>query len=414
MTTEETFVIAGASLAGAKAAETLRAEGFDGRLVLLGSEHERPYERPPLSKDYLRGESERKQVYVHDEGFYAEHEIDLRLGRTAVGLDTSTAELALDDGERLRYDRLLLTTGAEPRRLSIPGAALDGVLYLRDVGDSDALRERLDRGGSVVVIGAGWIGAEVAASARQRGLEVTVLDPAAVPLERVLGAEVGAIYRDVHADHGVRMLLGTGVAEFEGATAVERVHTSDGRVLECDFVVVGIGAQPRAELAERAGLDVDDGILVDEQLRTSVPGVYAAGDVARARHPLYAQSIRVEHWANALHQGPVAARNMLGRPEAYERVPYFFSDQYDVGMEYAGFATSWDRVVFRGDPASREFFAFWLVEDRVVAGMNVGVWDVTDAIQRLIRDRVAVDDGRLADAGVALDELAPVTGADRS
>ena len=414
MTTDKTFVIAGASLAGAKAAETLRAEGFDGRLVLLGSEHERPYERPPLSKDYLRGEIERKQVYVHDEGFYAEHEIELRLGRTAVGLDTSTAELALDDGERLRYDRLLLTTGAEPRRLSIPGAELDGVLYLRDVGDSDALRERLDRGGSVVVIGAGWIGAEVAASARQRGLEVTVLDPVAVPLERVLGAEVGAIYRDIHADHGVRMLLGTGVAAFEGSTAVERVRTSDGRVLECDFVVVGVGAQPRAELAARAGLDVDDGILVDEHLQTSVPGVYAAGDVARAHHPLYAQSIRVEHWANALHQGPVAARNMLGRPERYDRVPYFFSDQYDVGMEYAGFAPSWDRVVFRGDPASREFIAFWLVGDRVVAGMNVGVWDVTDAIQRLIRDRVAVDDGRLADAGVALDELAPVAGADRS
>ncbi len=414
MTTDKTFVIAGASLAGAKAAETLRAEGFDGRLVLLGSEHERPYERPPLSKDYLRGELGREQVYVHDEGFYAAHEIELRLGCTAVGLDTSTGELALDDGERLRYDRLLLTTGAEPRRLSIPGASLDGVLYLRDVDDSDALRARLDRGGSVVVIGAGWIGSEVAASARQRGLEVTVLDPAAVPLERVLGAEVGAIYRDIHADHGVRMLLGTGVAAFEGSTAVERVRASDGHVLECDFVVVGVGAQPRAELAARAGLDVDDGILVDEHLQTSVPGVYAAGDVARAHHPLYAQSIRVEHWANALHQGPVAARNMLGRPESYDRVPYFFSDQYDVGMEYAGFATSWDRVVFRGDPASREFIAFWLVGDRVVAGMNVGVWDVTDAIQRLIRDRVAVDDGRLADAGVALDALAPVAGADRS
>ncbi len=185
-------------------------------------------------------------------------------------------------------------------------------------------------------------------------------------------------------------------------------------MLECDFVVVGVGVQPRAELAARAGLDVDDGILVDEHLQTSVPGVYAAGDVARAHHPLYAQSIRVEHWANALHQGPVAARNMLGRPEAYDRVPYFFSDQYDVGMEYAGFAPSWDRVVFRGDPASREFIAFWLVGDRVVAGMNVGVWDVTDTIQRLIRDRVAVDDGRLADAGVALDGLAPVAGADRS
>src|SRR5215216_3837667 len=232
MTTENTFVIVGASLAGAKAAETLRTDGFDGRLVLIGAEHERPYERPPLSKDYLRGEIERDKVYVHDEGFYAAHDIELRLGRTAVSLDTSIGQVALDDGRRLRYDRLLLTTGAEPRRLSIPGEALDGVLYLRSLEDSDALRERLDRGGSVVVVGAGWIGAEVAASARQRGLDVTVIEPMTVPLERVLGAEVGAIYRDVHTDHGVRMLLGTGVAAFEGDTAVERVRTSDGRTVD--------------------------------------------------------------------------------------------------------------------------------------------------------------------------------------
>ena len=249
MTSEQTFVIVGASLAGAKAAETLREEGFDGRLVLVGAEGERPYERPPLSKEYLRGEAGREKVYVHDADFYADHDIELRLGRTAVGLDASAGEVALDDGERLRYDRLLLATGAEPRRLAIPGAELDGVLYLRSVEDSDALRERLDRGGRVVVVGAGWIGAEVAASARQRGLEVTVVEPASLPLERVLGTELGEIYRDIHADHGVRMLLGTGVEAFEGAGSVERVRTSDGRTIDCDFVVVGIGVQPRTELA---------------------------------------------------------------------------------------------------------------------------------------------------------------------
>ena len=406
---DQTFVIVGASLAGAKAAETLRAEGFDGRVVMIGAEAERPYERPPLSKDYLRGEVGREKVYVHDEAFYAANEIELRLGRTAVNVDPSINEVALDDGKRLRYDRLLLATGAEPRRLSVAGEALDGVLYLRSVGDSDALRERLDRGGSVVVIGAGWIGAEVAASARQCGLDVTVIDPAEVPLRRVLGSEVGAIYRDLHTDHGVRMLMGTGVASLEGSTDVERVRTSDGRTIDCDLVVVGVGVRPRAQLAAQAGLYVDDGVLVDEYLQTSMPGVFAAGDVAMTHYPFYGRRIRVEHWANALHQGPVAGRNMLGRSEAYDRLPYFFSDQYDVGMEYAGLAPTWDRVVFRGDPASREFIAFWLGQDRVVAGMNVGVWDITDQIQRLIRERVAVDDRRLADPDVELGDLALAT-----
>jgi 3-phenylpropionate/trans-cinnamate dioxygenase ferredoxin reductase component len=406
MTSDQTHIIVGASLAGAKAAETLREEGFDGRVVLVGMEDERPYERPPLSKEYLRGEVGREKVYVHDEGFYAEQEIELRLGRVAESLDTSSGELSLDDGERLRYDRLLLATGAEPRRLSIPGGELDGVLYLRSVQDSDALRERLDRGGRAVVVGAGWIGAEVAASARQRGLEVTVLDPLTVPLERVMGAEVGAIYRDIHTDHGTQMLMGTGVEAFEGDKAVERVRTSDGRELECDFVVVGVGVQPRIRLAERAGLAVDNGVLVDECLQTSVPGVFAAGDVANAHHPFYGERIRVEHWANALNQGPAAARNMLDQPAAYDRLPYFFSDQYEVGMEYTGFARAWDRVIFRGDPATREFVAFWLVEDRVVAGMNVNVWDVTDPIKRLILERVAVDYRRLADLDVPLDQVA--------
>ncbi|HEX5895977.1 MAG TPA: FAD-dependent oxidoreductase [Thermoleophilaceae bacterium] len=406
MSAEQTHVIVGASLAGAKAAETLRAEGFEGRLLLIGAEAERPYERPPLSKEYLRGEAGRDKVYVHEEGFYAEHDIELRLDTRVASLDVSASEVALDDGERVRYDRLLLTTGAEPRRLAVPGAELDGVLYLRSVEDSDALRAHLDRGGAVVVVGAGWIGAEVAASARQRGLEVTVLDPLAVPLERVLGAEVGAVYRDIHADHGTRLLMGTGVEAFEGDTAVERVRTSDGRELDCDFVVVGVGVEPRTALAEAAGLTLDNGIAVDERLRTSVPGVFAAGDVANAHHPFYGERIRVEHWANALNQGPAAARSMLGADDAYERLPYFFSDQYDVGMEYSGFARSWDRVVLRGDPGSREFIAFWLVGDRVVAGMNVNVWDVTDPIQALIRERVAVDDRRLADPDVPLAELA--------
>jgi 3-phenylpropionate/trans-cinnamate dioxygenase ferredoxin reductase component len=280
------------------------------------------------------------------------------------------------------------------------------VLYLRSVADSDALRTRLDAGGRVVVVGAGWIGSEVAASARQRGLEVTVVDPLSVPLERVLGPEVGAVYRDIHADHGVRMLMGTGIEAFEGDRAVQRVRTSDGRELECDFVVVGVGVQPRTGLAAGGGIAVDDGIVVDAYLRTDDEAVFAAGDVASAHHPFYGERIRVEHWANALNQGPAAARNMLGRAIPYDRLPYFFSDQYEVGMEYSGFARDWDRVVFRGDRAAREFIAFWMVGERVVAGMNVNIWGVIDAIQHLIRERIPVDDNRLADPQVPLEELA--------
>ena len=264
MSSEQTHVIVGASVAGAKAAETLRAEGFEGRVVLVGAEAKRPYERPPLSKDYLRGEAGMEKVYVHDASFYAKQDIELQLERRAVGLDTSSSELALDNDERLRYHRLLLATGAQPRRLPVPGGELDGVLYLRSVEDSDALRERLDRGGTVVVVGAGWIGAEVAASARQRGLDVTMLDPLGVPLERVLGVEVGTVYRDIHTDHGTKLLMGVGVEAFEGGTAVERVRTSDGRGLECDFVVVGVGVEPRTELGANAGLRLDNGIAVDD------------------------------------------------------------------------------------------------------------------------------------------------------
>jgi 3-phenylpropionate/trans-cinnamate dioxygenase ferredoxin reductase subunit len=407
MAKEETFIIVGASLAGAKAAEALLAQGFDGRIALLGAEPERPYERPPLSNDYLRGESPREKTYVHPEAFYAEQGIELRTSTPASGIDTHSREVVLEGGERVRFDRLLLATGAEPRRLRIPGAELDGVLYLRDLDDSDALAERLRGGdGKVVVIGAGWIGAEVGASAQEKGLEVTIVEQASVPLERVLGPEVGAIYRDIHRDRGVELITGTGLKAFEGDGAVERVRLSDGRAIDCAFVVVGVGVSPRTELAEAAGLEIDNGIVVSQTLESSVLGIFAAGDVANAFHPFYGWRIRVEHWANALRQGPAAAGNMPGKGEPYDRLPYFFSDQYDVGMEYAGYATSWDEVVFRGDPRTREFIAFWLQQGRVLAGMNVNVWEVTDHIQALIRSRERVDIARLRDPDLPLEELA--------
>jgi 3-phenylpropionate/trans-cinnamate dioxygenase ferredoxin reductase subunit len=400
-----TMVIVGAGLAGAKAAEALREEGYDGRVVLIGAEHDRPYVRPPLSKGYLRGEYGREKAYVHPEIFYAEREIELRTASPVEAIDPGAHELVLA-GERLRYDRLLLATGAEPRKLVVAGGELEGVHQLRTFGDADALRARLDAGGHVVVVGAGWIGSEVAASARQKGLEVTVIEPLSVPLERVLGPEVGGVYRDLHRERGVDLRLGTGIVAFEGDGRVERVRTSDGGAIDCDFVAIGVGVAPRVGLAEAAGLAVGDGIHVDAGLRTSAPDVFAAGDVAGAEHPFYGRRVRVEHWANAIDQGAAAARSMLGHDVAYDRIPYFFSDQYDAGMEYAGLATGQEQVVFRGDPAAREFIAFWLADGRVVAGMNFNVWDVNEQIQALIRSRRRVDPARLADPGAPLEEVA--------
>ncbi len=401
-----THVIVGAGLAGAKAAEALREHGFDRRIVLVGSEPELPYERPPLSKGYLRGESPREKARVLPDDFYDEQRIELRTGTTAERIDTGAREVALSGGDRVPFDRLLIATGAEPRQLAVPGAELDGVHYLRDFEDSDAIAARLERGGHVVVVGAGWIGAEVAASARQKGLEVTLVERADVPLEHELGREVGEIYAQVHRDQGVELLTGAELEAFEGRRGrVERVKLAGGRAVDTDFVVVGVGVVPRTGLAAQAGLPVDDGIVVDETLETSASGVFAAGDVANAYHPFYKRHLRVEHWANALNQPAVAAQAMLGQAMSYERLPYFFSDQYDVGMEYTGFATKWDEVVFRGDVDAREFVAFWLEDGRVVAGMNVNVWDVTDPIKGLIRSRAAVDVDRLRDSDTPLDAV---------
>jgi 3-phenylpropionate/trans-cinnamate dioxygenase ferredoxin reductase component len=404
--TKPTFLIVGASLAGAKAAEELRAQGFDGRVTLIGAESERPYERPPLTKEYLRGESERAQAYVHPADFYAQQEIELEAGTQVAAIEPGTSRVRLGDGRELGYDRLLLATGAEPRRLDVPGADLGGVYYLRTLADCDLLRARLQAGGRVVTVGAGWIGSEFAASARQRGLEVTVVDPQALPNERIFGRDIGAFYRDVHHQHGVTQLLGDGVDSFEGDGAVAAVRTASGRRIECDFAVVGIGVVPRTGLASAAGLQVGNGVIVNDTLQTSAPGIFAAGDVANAWHPFYRERIRVEHWANALHQGPAAARAMLGQPVSYDHVPYFYSDQYDVGMEYSGYAPSWDEVVFRGDRSGGEFVAFWLRDGCVQAGMNVNVWDVNEHVQALIRARQPVAAAVLADPGTPLDELA--------
>ena len=404
---KKTFVIVGASLAGAKAAGELRERGFDGRIVLVGAETERPYERPPLSKDYLQGKSEREKAYVHEEHFYRDQEIELRLGAVAESIDPQASTVTLDGGQELAYDSLLLTTGAEPRRISVPGADLDGVHYLRTFDDCDALRDRLGSGsGRVAVVGAGWIGSEFAASARGAGLDVTVIDPLAVPNERIFGAEIGAFYRDVHVRNGVEMVLEDGVEALEGEGSVSAVRTANGRRIECDFAVIGIGVVPRVTLAEAAGLTVENGIQVDAACKTSAPNVFAAGDVANAWHPFYDRHIRVEHWANALNQGPAAARSMLGDAVSYDRIPYFFSDQYDVGMEYSGYATDWDEVVFRGDREAGEFVAFWLADGRVVGGMNVNVWDVNEHVQALIRSRRQVDAEALRDTDTPLESLA--------
>jgi 3-phenylpropionate/trans-cinnamate dioxygenase ferredoxin reductase subunit len=404
MPADKTFIIVGAGLAGAKAAEALRHEGFEGRLVLIGEEPDRPYERPPLSKDYLRKETKDKP-YVHPESYYEDQGIELMTATRVTEIDTARKTLVLDDEQSIGYDRLLITTGAAPRRLDLPGSDLDGIHYLRTVADSEQIGERLREGGRLLVVGSGWIGSEVAASAHQKGCEVTMVEMGALPLEKVLGPEIARVFLQLHRDHGVEFLAETVVDSFGGNGAVERVALSNGAVVKCDFVVVGIGVAPRTEPFEAAGLATDNGIVVDEHLQTTVEDVFAAGDVANAFNPFYGRRLRVEHWANASDQGLIAARSMMGRPAGYEEIPYFFSDQYDTGIEYSGYATDWDEVVLRGDQANREFLAFWLKDRRVVAGMNMNIWDVHDEIRELIRSRQPVRRADLADAEIPLSRL---------
>jgi 3-phenylpropionate/trans-cinnamate dioxygenase ferredoxin reductase subunit len=410
MSTDNAMVIVGASLAGARAAETLRGEGYDGPVVLIGTEDETPYERPPLSKDYLMGKHGRDKLYVQPREWYGAHDVDLRLGTTVTAIDPAAHEVVLGDGSRVGYGKLLLTTGSSPRHVSVPGADLEGVLYLREVQDSDRIRAAFESASRVAVIGAGWIGLETAAAARNAGAEVTVLEMAELPLLRVLGREVAEVFAKLHTDNGVDLRTGVQVAEITGnGKKANGVKLADGTQVDADVIIVGVGITPNVQLAADAGLRVDNGVVTDAQLRTSVADIFAAGDVANAFHPLIGKHIRVEHWANARHQPVAAAKAMLGLDVAFDRVPYFYTDQYDLGMEYAGYVEpdGYAEVVFRGDVPGREFVAFWLADDgRVLAGMNVNIWDVNDAIAALVRSGKPVSKDALADASVPLDSLA--------
>ncbi|WP_441246837.1 NAD(P)/FAD-dependent oxidoreductase [Kitasatospora sp. McL0602] len=398
---DSAYVVVGAGLAGAKAVETLREEGFDGPLILLGTEPERPYERPPLSKGYLQGKAARETIFVHPADWYAEHAVDLRPGSTVTAVDPVEHTVRIGDSGTLGFAKLLLATGAEPRRLPVPGA--EHGLYLRTVGDSERIKAAFRPGALIAVIGAGWIGLETAAAAQAAGADVTVLEAAELPLLRVLGREVAQVFAELHRAHGVKLRFGVKVTEL----TEQGVRLGDGELVEADAVIVGVGITPATALAEAAGLSVHDGVRTDRHLRTSHPDIFAAGDVANADHPLFGRPIRVEHWANALHQPRTAARSMLGQEAVYDRIPYFFTDQFDLGMEYTGYVEpgGYDQVVLRGDPDAREFIAFWLADGRVLAGMNVNIWDVTDPIRDLVRSRRTVDPARLSDPDVPLSEV---------
>ena len=408
MASSTTFVIVGGGLAGAKAAEALRDNDFDGHIMLCCEEDHLPYERPPLSKEYLAGKKSLSDFTVHTSDWYRDQSVDLKLGTRVSSLDPAAHTVVLSEDATVPYDKLLLATGSASRRPPIPGSDAAGVHYLRTFGDAAALNSVLADGSSLAVVGAGWIGLEVAASARQRGVNVTVVETAKQPLLAALGETVGEVFATLHRDHGVDLRLEAQVEEIETkADRATGLKLRDGSTVAADNVLVAVGAQPNIELAEQAGLSMSDGgVAVDASLRSSDPDIYAVGDIAAAVHPLFGTRIRTEHWANALKQPAVAVAGMLGKPGEYDELPYFFTDQYDLGMEYAGHAPSFDRVVFRGDVAGREFVAFWLDgESRVLAGMNVNIWDVLDDVKALIRSKSPVDADKLADPQSPLGDL---------
>jgi 3-phenylpropionate/trans-cinnamate dioxygenase ferredoxin reductase subunit len=377
-----TLAVIGAGLAGDKAAVAARASGYDGRIVLLGAEPDPPYERPPLSKQVLRNEVAPETAFLHGVDDYERYEIELHTGCAVTGLDRDRHVVQLADGETLPYTTAVLATGSEPRRLPVPGGHLEGIHHLRTIRDAVALRDGIAGCRSVAVIGAGWIGCEVAASARQVGAAVTLIDPSPTPLHRTLGPELGKVFADLHRDHGVDLRLGATVDALLGTHRIEGVELRDGPVVEADGVVVGIGVTPRVALARTAGLEVDDGVVVDEHLRSSDPDVFAAGDIASAWHPHLRRRVRVEHWATALHQGEAAGRNAAGGAVVYDRLPYFYSDQYDLGLEYVGLHGPDDVVRIDGSVSAREFVAYWERPDGVLtAAMAVNVWDVIEDLK---------------------------------
>ena len=401
------YVIVGAGLAGATAAITLRQEGADGTVTLIGAEHEPPYERPPLSKAYLRGEALFEKTLVRPPAFYAEHGIETMFGTAASRIDTAQRVVELDDHRRVPFDVLLIATGGRNRRVSLPGADLDGIYGLRTVQDADRIRQEIGSGRRAVVVGMGFIGSEVAASLRLEGVEVVAIDPSATPLFRVLGAVVGKTLADLHRVHGVRTIFEDRVAAFEGRDRVHCVVTEAGLRIECDFVVVGIGIEPVTDWLEGSGINVDNGVLVDKYCETNVSGIFAAGDVANHYHPVFDRRMRVEHWQNAIKQGAAAARNMLGRRAAYDDVHWFWSDQYDANLQYAGFHTEWQQLVVRGSVDSDGCLVCYTNDGRIDAAVGFNRARDLRRVMPLIKSRQVVDLERLRDEAVDLRSLLP-------
>jgi 3-phenylpropionate/trans-cinnamate dioxygenase ferredoxin reductase component len=406
-------LIIGGGVAAAKAAEGLRAAAGEGSAVVMTAEPELPYERPPLSKEFLRGEAGREKTRTHDEAWYREHDVEVLLATRASTLDPSTRTVTTEIGDQLRYGGLVLATGAIPVRLGLPGEDLEGVYYLRTVDDSERLRAAISRAETMVVIGGGFIGAEVAASATQMDTRVTLLELVETLWTKAVGPQMGRFFEEFLRDRGVHVRTGIGAQGLEGDGGVEAVVLPDGTRLAADVVVIGVGVRPDVDLAERAGLAVDDGILVDEQLRAAGPRapqgelrIWAAGDVANAAHPLFGR-IRIEHWAEALNQGLIAGRNLAGASERYDRVPYFFSDQFDLSLSYLGHVREWDELVTRGDQRVKQpkFVAWYLRQGIPRAALIVNDWDAEDPVREVIRRGEPVDPDRLADDGVALAEL---------
>ena len=406
MAEKQSYVIVGAGIAGGTAAETLRKQGFDDEVHLVGAEPHRPYDRPPLSKEFLSGAKEEEKLFFKTEDFYAEQSIELHLGTEAKALDASSKTLILANGASLRYDKLLLATGSRVKTLPIPGSDLEGVHYLRTIDDSRAIAQAMNGASRAVIVGAGFIGSEVAAVCKTAGLEVIVLEIQPQPMAHILGEEMGAIYANLHTSRGIDLRLREGISEIRGNTRAEQVVTDQGNSIDCDFVVIGVGISPDTSIAESAGLGVDSGVLVNEFCQTSHPDIYAAGDVTNWYHPGLGHRLRVEHWDNALNQGAAAAKSMLAAPEPYSPTLYFWSDQYDLNIQYLGHATEWDKIAVRGDPAEEKFTAFYLKDGSIHGALVVNNFRDIRPTRTLIGQKTPVDASSLSDESTNLKQLA--------
>jgi 3-phenylpropionate/trans-cinnamate dioxygenase ferredoxin reductase subunit len=404
---QQPFIIVGANLAGGTAAITLREEGFDGKLILIGAEPHLPYERPPLSKEYFQGKKSFAETVLKPEAYYTDHQIQLRLGVQATRVNSREKVVELASGEKLFYDKVLIATGVRNRQLRIPGATLEGIYNLRTVTDADRIRAECQSGRRAILVGMGFIGSEIAASLRSYGVEVIVIETFKTPLYRVLGEQIGKIFESFHREHGVQMVFEEVVTAFEGTRRVQRVVTSRGRRLDCDFAVVGIGVEPVTEIVSNAGVRLENGIVVDEYCQTSVEDIYAAGDVANHYHPIFGQQIRVEHWQNAIQQGQAAARSMLGKREPYQDIHWFWSDQYDYNVQYTGFHREWDDLILRGQPDSYNVTAFYMRQSRIQAAIAINRGKDILRARSLIKAGVPVEADKLRDESVDLRSLLP-------